>query len=87
MRAPSFLKGYCDNDCVDKMAEAFAKVERHVHSNIWISRVPSKSNVADPPSRGILQTAELATAIDVSELAKQKLEELVAQYFEVGGDG
>ena len=49
----SLLKGLSDNPCVDAMAECFATLECNIHSMIWIARVPSSSNVADPPSRGI----------------------------------
>ena len=63
----SLLRGVSDNACVDMMAEAFAKLENQLHAMIWIARVPSKSNVADPPSKGLTDIP--FNAIDVSELA------------------
>lgn len=63
----SVLKGMSANACADLMAELFATLESELHSSIWISRVPSKSNVADMPSRGIKQMPILAHAIDVSQ--------------------
>ena len=49
----SLLKGMSDNPCVDKMAELFASLESKLH--FWVSRVPSKNNVADLLSRGVKQ--------------------------------
>ena len=49
----SLLKKVSDNACVDAMAEAFAKLECQLHAMVWIARVLSKNNIADPPSRGI----------------------------------
>lgn len=75
----SLLKGLSDNPSVDAMAELFATLECNLHSMIWIARVPSSSNVADPPSRGITNIPLLANATDVSSLAKKKLSAIVAQ--------
>ena len=80
----SLLKGLSDNPCVDAMAECFATLECNIHSMIWIARVPSSSNVADPPSRGITNVPLLANATDSSSLAKEKLLAIVAQIFELG---
>ena len=48
----ALLKGFADNEVVDKLAEIFVEVESSRNLYIWISRVPSKSNMSDKPSRG-----------------------------------
>ena len=48
----SLIKGYADNNTVDRLAQVFAAVECEAHTYLWISRVASFSNVADEPSRG-----------------------------------
>ena len=48
----ALMKGLSDNAIVDKLAEMFVELEMSCNSSIWLSRVPSKSNVADHPSRG-----------------------------------
>ena len=47
------LKGLSDNNVVDLLAEIFVGIEAEKDLYVWISRVPSKSNVADRPSRGV----------------------------------
>ena len=80
----SLLKGVSDNACVDAMAEAFSTLESDLHSSTWIARVPSKSNIADPPSRGYLDVPLLSAARDVSAEAQSNLVLLVAQIFKLG---
>ena len=78
MKEPSSLfEGLSDNACVDAMAEEFAKLECQLHTTMWIARVPSKSNIADPPSRGITDISLLVGAEDVTMLAKQCLLEII----------
>ena len=48
----SLLKGVSDNTVVDFLVERFAELEAKANLFLWISRVPSKSNIADEPSRG-----------------------------------
>ena len=87
MRAPSFslLKGMSENSCVYVLAELFAKLESSLHTSLWISRVPSKRNIADPPSRGIKNVPFLISACDESAAAAAvELDKLVAQFYEVG---
>eukprot|EP00435_Cladocopium_sp_Y103_P008039 s5736_g2.t1 len=50
----SLLKGCSDNKTVDLLAEEFVRTESQCEAAIWISRVPSKSNISDEPSRGIV---------------------------------
>ena len=45
------LKGSSENLTVDALAGFFAEQEAHVHAFTWLARVPSKSKIADPPSR------------------------------------
>lgn len=80
----SLLKGLSDNACVDSMAELFAELECSEHVTAWIARVPSKSNVADPPSRGIVNGASLRDAMDVSATARACLKVILSQLFEKG---
>jgi len=47
----SLLKGFSDNGTVDTLSGFFAKIEAGVHAFTWLARVPSKSNIADPPFR------------------------------------
>lgn len=53
----ALIKGFADNEVVDKLAHLFATVEADNHSFLWIARVASYSNIADKPSRG--DTSEL----------------------------
>ena len=80
----SLLKALSDNACVDAMAEEFAKLECQLHTTMWIARVPSKSNIADPPSRGITDIPLLVGAEDVTMLAKQCLLEIIPQITQMG---
>jgi len=80
----ALLKGLSDNLCVDAMAEKFACLESELHTLIWIARVPSKSNVADPPSRGAISNPVLANATDMSSVALELLTGIITQIFNVG---
>ena len=80
----SLLKGVSDNACVDTMAEICAELECRLHTTMWIARVPTKSNIADPPSRGITRIPLLANAEDVSVRAGQCLLEIVSQITKKG---
>ena len=48
----SMLKARSDNDVVDKIVQRFASFEPETKLCTWLARVASKSNIADPPSRG-----------------------------------
>ena len=71
------IKGVADNQIVDCIAEYFAEVESSLNSCLWICRVPSKSNVADEPSRGVPVKIPLDNAIDFSEAAKIAMWEIL----------
>lgn len=83
----SLLKGVSDNACVDRMAETFAKLECDLHAMIWIARVPSKSNIADPPSRGVVDIPFFNKAENHSKLAELHLQEMISQMMMNRGEG
>ena len=47
------IRGLSDNPAVDFFAEQFAKLESVNHLYLWFSRVASKCNISDEPSRGV----------------------------------
>jgi hypothetical protein len=83
----SLLKGSSDNDTVDFLASYFAELEAKVHSFTWIARVPSKSNIADPPSRNVTNLEFFKNATDVSTRAQGCLDSLLARLLEDGETG
>ena len=50
----AMLKGASDNLAVSYLVQCFAVLELEVFTCVWISRVPSYSNIADGPSRNDL---------------------------------
>ena len=66
----SLIRGVSDNDVVDYFVEIFAKEEMSLNACIWICRVPSKSNIADEPSRNVPLKLKLDKLVDLSEKAK-----------------
>ena len=46
-----FISCHTDSENAEKILDACIKVEDSTRSNIWITRVPTESNVADDPSR------------------------------------
>ena len=80
----SLRKGFSENQCVDVMAEAFASLECCIHVDIWIGIMPSKRDVADSPSKGIVNVPLLEDAEDVSTIARTCLGELVTQIMKLG---
>eukprot|EP00435_Cladocopium_sp_Y103_P046836 s740_g13.t1 len=83
----SLLKGIPDNITVDLLSEIFAELEAELHANVWPARVPSKSNIADPPSRGDIDNPFFHGAFDVSVAACGILDMLVEQLLKRGEDG
>ena len=67
----ALIKGISENDVVDFFVERFAELEMRFYSNIWICRVPSKSNVADEPSRNVPLKLALSNNVDCSDEAKR----------------
>lgn len=49
------LRGYSDERCWRRFLLCMEKLDNLVNPLTWISRVPSSSNIADPPSRGSLK--------------------------------
>jgi hypothetical protein len=83
----SLLKGSSDNDTVDLLAGYFAELEAKVHSFTWIARVPSKSNIADPPSRNETNLEFFRRATEVSTKAKSCLDSLLTRLLKDGETG
>lgn len=65
------LKARSDNDTVDKIVECFANFESETSLITWIARVASKSNIADPPSRGEVDALKASSAEDDTRIAIQ----------------
>ena len=65
----SLLKGASDNQVVDALAGKFAEMEAEIHSFTWLARVPSKSNVADAPSRNGLSSVFFSQSKNLSDSA------------------
>ena len=88
MKGPFFfLKGSSENCTVDLFAGYFAECEARVHSFTWLATVPSKSNIADPPSRNSTSAAFFENATDVSAEAKVFLYGLLTRLNEDGETG
>lgn len=83
----SLLRGSSDNSTVDMLAGFFAEQEASVHTTTWLARVPSKSNLADHPSRNDVSLPFFKSALDVSGDASTVLEMLVRRMSEVGEVG
>ena len=49
------MRGYSDERCWRRLLLCMEKLDNLVNPLTWISRVPSSSNIADPPSRGSLK--------------------------------
>ena len=82
----SLLKGSSDNPVVDLLAGYFAELEVAIHAFTWISRVPSKSNIADPPSRNDVSSKFFERASKVSAEASAALNWILDKLKEDGGD-
>ena len=82
----SLLKGSSDNATVDLLAGYFAEMEATTHSFTWISRVPSKSNIADLPSRNDVGSAFFRNALDASSGASSILRWTLEKLWKDGGD-
>ena len=80
----SLLKGASENFTVDVLASLFAAMEVSVHSLTWISRVPSKSNIADGPSRNDFSSEPLRNATNLSGKANPLLAGLLVRLKEDG---
>jgi len=58
----------------DYLAELFVEAEAECRAQIWLVRVPSKSNAADHPSRGLTAKLKENNRVDHSDLAAVVLE-------------
>ena len=75
----SLLKGTSDNETVDLLAGFFTEFEAGVHTYSLLARVPSKCNIADPPSRNDLSMPFFDGAEDVSKDACAISNELISK--------
>ena len=80
----SLLKGSSDNSTVDLLAGLFAEMESNIHSFTWLARVPSKSNIADPPSRNDVSAEIFQRTKNVSADAFSLLNGIVTRITENG---
>lgn len=80
----ALLKGVSDNLCVDCLAMIFAEQEARLSLSPWLSRVPSHSNIADPPSRGDLEPLKFLKGVNASTRASLMLEVVLGRYLEMG---
>ena len=83
----SLLKVSSDNDIVDLLAGYFAEYELLVHAFSWLARVPSKSNIADPPSRNDTSFPFFDNALNVSTKTKEVADLLISKILEDGEKG
>ena len=83
----SLLKGSSEDSAVDLIAVYFAECESHTHSFTWLARVPSKGNIAEPPSGNGASAAFFQRATDVSAKAKSLLDGLLTRLDEDGETG
>lgn len=81
----SLLTGSSTNIVVDMLAGYFAEMEAQIHSFTWIARVPSKSNIADPPSRKDISTELFQRAVNMSVDATTFLDHLITRLERDGG--
>ena len=77
----SLIKGYADNNVVDRLAQVFAALESEAHTYLWISRVASFSNVADEPSRGESDRLSKYASNCVNPEAESVLDVVLAKAF------
>lgn len=73
----SLIKGLSENPTVNIMCRQFAQLEVDKQVMMWISRVPSYSNIADAPSRGDRSALDLGHRIDCSVEAAKLLDVLM----------
>ena len=72
----SLLRGVSENECVNKLAQIFAKHKMQSAALIWISIVASHSNI---PSRNECNFVVKTNAVDRSPDARLLLDELITQ--------
>jgi hypothetical protein len=70
------MKGFSENATVDCLCAIFCELEVSSETSCWLARVPSYSNVADMPSRGIIHELLNAGYVDDSELAAAAIQQL-----------
>ena len=85
----SLLKGSPKNLTIDADALAgfFTEKETLVHAFTWLARVPSKSNIGDPPSRNEISLPFFKQTANVSKDVANVMLELVTRLDEIGEKG
>ena len=83
----SLLKGTPDNETVDLLAGFFTEFEAGAHTYSLLARVPSKCNIADPPSRNDLSMPFFDGAEDVTKDACAISNELISKILQIGERG
>ena len=76
----SMLKGASDNLTVSYFVQCFAVEELSVFTCVWISRVPSYSNIADGPSRNDLSLVSKRNSCCKSAEASKITDDLVNSF-------
>ena len=71
------MKGASENGTVDIICAVFAEIEAMFESKCWLARVPSKSNIADKPSRGDVQELIASGFSDETESANVAIQRLL----------
>ena len=85
----SLLKGFSKNLTVDADALAgfFTEKETFAHAFTGLARVPSKSNIGDPPSRNEIGLPFFKQTTNVSKDAANVMLEFVTRLDEIGEKG
>ncbi len=65
----SLISGASENSTVAELVSQFNAFELEQHCYLWVSRVPSYSNIADAPSRNDVEFLNKRKAKDVSARA------------------
>lgn len=63
----AFVRGFSNNALVDRMVKQFAALESESQISMCFRRVPTHSNIADSPSRGVIDGFK--DAIDCNKMA------------------
>ena len=82
----SLISGTSENSTVAELVEQFTAFELKQHCYLWVSRVPSYSNIADAPSRNDLSMLKKMKANDVSKEAARLLKSIIHS-LKTGGKG
>lgn len=82
----SLISGTLENETVAELVEKFTSIEIEQHCYLWVSRVPSYNNIADPPSPGDLFIFGQQPSEHVSDKAGGLVRTVLHQ-ISIGGNG